>query len=139
MTTKLILKTCVVTVNGVDLTDHCQSVEVALKKEAVDTTNFAGGGKEVQAGLASDTFTLDLQQDFNAAEVDATLYPLYNNETEFVVTIKPTVAAVSVTNPLYSATCVLLEYQPLSGKPGELANTKISFPVQRGTFSRATS
>lgn len=139
MTTKLILKNCVVTVNGVDFTDHCSEVEVAMKKASVDTTNFSGGGKEAQAGLREDTMTVTFQQDFSASEVDATLYPLWNNETEFVVTVKPTSSSVSATNPLYSATCILLEYTPLSGKPGELSSTKVAFPTQRGTLTRATS
>jgi hypothetical protein len=44
-----------------------------------------------------------------------------------------------VTNPLYSATCVLFEYMPLSGKVGELSDTKVTFPTQRSGISRATS
>lgn len=136
---KLVLRNCVITVNGVDFSDHCSSVEVNLKKKAIDTTNFSGGGAEAVAGLKSDAFVVTFQQDFAAAEVDATLYPLYNNETEFTVTVKPTNAAVSATNPLYSATCILLEYMPLSGKVGELSDTKVTFPTQRSGISRATS
>lgn len=139
MGTKFVMRNCVVTVNGVDLTDHTASVEVALSKKSVDTTNFSGGGSEAVAGLKDDTFTVELQQDFAAAEVDATLWPLYNGETEFTVTVKPFAAAVSATNPLYSATCILLDYTVLSGKPGDLASTKIKFPTQRTGIARATS
>ena len=136
---KLVLRNCVITVNGVDFSDHVSSVEVSLKKSSIDTTNFSGGGKEQVAGLKDDGFTVNFQQDFAAAQVDATLYPLYNNESEFVVTVKPTVGAVSASNPLYSGTCILLEYQPLSGKVGELSDTKVKFPSQRSGISRATS
>ena len=136
---KLVLRNCVITVNGIDFSDHVSSVEVSLKKASIDTTNFSGGGKEQVAGLKDDEFTINFQQDFAAAEVDATLYPLYNNETEFVVTVKPVAGAVSVSNPLYSGTCILLEYQPLSGKVGELSDTKVKFPSQRSGISRATS
>lgn len=139
MPNKLILKDCVVTINGVDFSDHTASVEVALKKNAVDTSNFSGGGKEQQAGLEEDQFTLELQQDFNPAEVDATLAPLYYNETEFVVTVKAHATTVSATNPLYTGTCILLEYMPLSGKVGDLSTTKVVFPSQRTGISRATS
>jgi hypothetical protein len=136
---KFVLRDCQVVVNGVNFSDHVASVEVSLKKDAVDTTNFSGGGKEAIAGLKEDTFTIDFQQDFAAAEVDATLYPLYNNETEFVVAVRPHTAAISSTNPEYSATCILLEYQPLSGKVGELSDTKVKFPCQRSGIARATS
>lgn len=136
---KLVLRDCVITVNGVDFSDHISQVEVQLKKASVDTTNFSGGGKEQVAGLKDDEFTISFQQDFAAAEVDATLYPLYNNETEFIVTVKPTSAAVSASNPLYSGTCILLEYSPLAGKVGDLSDTKVKFPSQRNGITRATS
>jgi hypothetical protein len=136
---KLVLRDCVITVAGVNFSDHVSQVEVQLKKASVDTTNFSGGGKEQVAGLKDDEFTISFQQDFAAAEVDATLYPLYNGETEFVVTVKPTSAAVSATNPLYSGTCILLEYSPLAGKVGDLSDTKVKFPSQRNGITRATS
>jgi hypothetical protein len=123
----------------VDFSDHVSSVEVSMKKNSIDTTNFSGGGKEAVAGLKEDEFTIDFQQDFAAGEVDAILYPLYDDETEFTVTVRPTSSAVSASNPEYSATCILLEYQPLSGKVGELSDTKVKFPTQRSGIARATS
>lgn len=139
MSTKFILRNCVITVNGVDLTDHCSSVEVGLKKDAVDTTNFAGGGKEQQAGLTSDQFVVTLQQDYNASEVNSVLQPLQQNNLEFPVTVKPALGATSATNPLYTGTCILLEYTPLSGKPGALAELKLTFPTQRTGIAITTS
>lgn len=136
---KIVLKNCVITVNGVDFSDHVHTVEIALKKAAVDTTNMSGGGREQIAGLKSDEFTIDFQQDFVAAQVDATLYPLYANESEFVVTVKPTAAAVSVSNPLFSGTCILLEYMPLTGKVGDLSQTKVKFATQRSGIARAVA
>lgn len=139
MPNKFILRECQIVVNGVDFSDHVSSVEVSMKKKSIDTTNFSGGGTEVQAGLKEDTFVINFQQDFNASEVDATLYPLYDDENEFTVAIRPVQAAISSSNPEYSATCVLLEYQPISGKVGELSDTKITFNAQRSGIARATS
>lgn len=134
---KLVLRDCVITINGVDFSDHVSQVEVSLKKASVDTTNFSGGGKEQIAGLKDDEFTVSFQQDFAAASVDATLFNLYNTEVEFPVTVKPRAAAVSAANPLYSATCILLEYQPLAGKVGDLSDTKVKFAAQRTGITRA--
>ena len=136
---KIVIKDCQVTVAGVDFSDHVAQVELSMKKAGVDTTNMSGGGKEQVAGLSSDEITIDFQQDFALAQVDATLYPLYANENEFTIQVKPTHGAVSTTNPQYSATCILLEYQPLSGKVGDLSTTKVKFPTQRSGISRATS
>ncbi|MDV7196909.1 hypothetical protein R4172_04955 [Rhodococcus kroppenstedtii] len=134
---KLVLRDCVITVNGVDFSDHVSQVEVSLKKAAVDTTNFSGGGKEQTAGLKDDEFTVSFQQDFASASIDATLFNLYNSEVEFPVTVKPRAVAVSAQNPLYSATCILLEYQPLAGKVGDLSDTKVKFAAQRSGITRA--
>jgi len=136
---KLVLKDCVITVNGVDFSDHVTSVTVNLSKDEIETTNFSGGGRERVHGLKDDSFELNFQQDFAAGEVDATLYPLWNNETEFTVEVRPTALAVSSTNPKYSATCILLEYQPLAGDVGALSETSVTFPAQRTGITRSTS
>lgn len=136
---KIVLKDCSIVIAGVDFSDHSNSVEIALKKASIDTTNFSGGGKEAIAGLSEDTISVDLQQDFAPAEVNATLTPLYVNETEFTVVVKPHTGAVSATNPSFTATCILLEYQPLAGKVGDLSNTKVKFQTQRSGVTMATA
>lgn len=136
---KTILTNCQVWVNGVEFTDHVSSVEINVTKDDVETTSFSGSGRELKAGLQKNTFTLNFQQDFASASVDATLFPLWQNETEFAVAVRPITAAVSTTNPEYYGTCILLEYSPLSGSVGELSETKVEFPVQRGTFTRDTT
>jgi hypothetical protein len=135
---KLVLRDCTLTINGVDLSDHASSVTINLVKDEVETTNFSGQGRERVAGLKDDTFEVTFQQDFASGKVDATLYPLWNNETEFTVTVKPTAAAVSATNPIYSATCILLEYTPLDGDVGDLSETEVEFFSQRSGIARAT-
>lgn len=136
---KIILTNCFIDVNGTDFSDHASSVEISASKDDIDTTSFDGSGRERKAGLQDNSFTINFQQDFAAGEVDAVLWPLWNNETEFTVTVRPTSAAVSSTNPSYSGTCILLEYSPLNGAVGELSETEVTFPVQRGTFARATA
>ncbi|WP_055563604.1 hypothetical protein [Streptomyces atriruber] len=136
---KLVLRDCSIVVNSVDLSDHVSSVEITLVKDEIETTNFSGQGRERVAGLKDDAITVNFQQDFAAGEVNATLYPLWNNETEFTVVVKPTASAVSVSNPSYTATCILLEYQPLSGDVGDLSETEVTFPTQRTGVTMATS
>ena len=136
---KIVLRDCTITINAVDLSDHISSVEVNFVKDEVETTNFSGQGRERVAGLKDDSFVVTFQQDYAAGEVNATLFPLYNNETEFTVTVKPTAAAVSATNPSYSGTCILLEYQPLSGSVGDLSETEVTFPTQRTGITQASA
>lgn len=136
---KLILKDCFIEIDGVNFSDHSSSVALTLKKAGVDTTNFSGGGKEQRAGLKDDTIEVTLQQNFDPGLVDDILYPLYDSEDEFTVRVRPKAGAVAASNPEYSATCLLLEYQPLSGKVGDLSETKVTFPTQRSGITRTTA
>lgn len=136
---KLVLKDCYIVVNGTNFSDHVSEVTVNLSKDDVETTSFSGSGRERVAGLKDDSFELTIQQDYAAASTDAVLYPLYNNETEFTIEVRPTSSAVSATNPKYTGTCILLEYAPLDGKVGDLSETKVKIPTQRTGITRATS
>jgi hypothetical protein len=133
---KTILTNCKIVVNAVDFTDHASSVEINVSKDDIDTTSFDGSGRERKAGLQDNSIVVNFQQDFAAGEVDATLYPLWSDETEFTVAVRPRDAAIAADNPEYSGTCILLEYAPLNGSVGELSETSVTFPVQRGTFTR---
>lgn len=136
---KVILKDCYIVVNGTNFSDHINMVTVNLSKDDVETTSFSGGGRERMQGLKDDSFELGFQQDFTAASVDAVLYPLYDNGTEFDIEVRPTSAAVSATNPKYTGTCILMEYSPLDGKVGDLSETKVKIPTQRTGITRSVS
>lgn len=136
---KIVLKDCYIVINGTNFSDHVSEVTVNLSKDDVETTSFSGSGRERVAGLKDDSFELKIQQDYAPASTDAVLYPLYNNETEFTLEVRPTSAAVSATNPKYTGTCVLFEYSPLDGKVGDLSETKVKIMTQRTGVTRATS
>jgi hypothetical protein len=139
MANKLVLRDCYIEVNGVPFSSHVSSVTVNLSKDEIDTTNFGGSGRERAHGLKDDSFELTFQQDFDASSVDDTLYPLWDEETEFEVVVRPRSGAASASNPEYSATCILLEYTPLAGDVGDLSTTDVTFPAQRAGITRATS
>jgi UTP:GlnB (protein PII) uridylyltransferase len=136
---KLVLRNCYIEVNGVNFSSHVSSVTVNLSKDEIDTTNFGGDGRERTHGLKDDSFELNFQQNYASGSVDAVLYPLWDQELEFVVKVRPTSAAVGPNNPEYSATCILLEYQPLAGDVGDLSETEVSFPAQRLGIVRAVA
>ena len=136
---KSLLLNCYIAIAGVDVSDHVSSVEVSFKRAQVDSTNFSGGGKEAMPGLKSDSFTIQVQQDFAAASINAILQPLYAAGTEFVVEVRPAAGAISASNPSFTGTCILFEYQPLSGKVGDLSDTKVTLPTQRSGIAMATS
>ncbi|HSE46461.1 MAG TPA: hypothetical protein VLA89_14135 [Gemmatimonadales bacterium] len=137
---KLVLRDCYIEVNGVDFSAHVSSVTINLSKDEIDTTNFGGDGRERAHGLKDDSFEVTFQQDFDAGSVDDVLYPLWDEETQFDVVVRPRGSSpVSSSNPSYSAECILLEYTPLAGDVGDLSTTDVTFPAQRLGIVRATS
>ena len=125
-----------ITVNGTNFSDSLQSVDLTIQADEVDTTTFGGAWKTVTGGLRSGSLTLNFYQDFGAASVDATLWPLLN--TAATVTITPTSGTVSATNPVYSAVCLVSQYQPFASTVGDLATLSITWPTS-GTVVRGTS
>jgi len=135
---KLILRDCFIEVNNVELSDHVSSVEVSLEKDEIDTTNFSGDGRERAHGLKNDSFTLNFQQNYSAASVDATLYPIWDEESEVTVKVRPRSSATGSDNPEYSGTCILLSYSPMAGDVGQLSTTSVTFHAQRDGISKST-
>lgn len=123
---KIVLKDCSITIDAVDLSDHVSSVTIETTFDEVDVTGFGSTYKEILQGLGDATITLGFFQDFDAASVDATLWPLSQSGEGFPVVVKPTSAVVSATNPSYTMTGVLLSYNPLAGAIGEASTTDVS-------------
>jgi len=111
-------------------------VTLNYEVDSVEVTAFGSGGHVFTGGLQNNSIDIELMQDFAAANVEATVYPLVGTTT--TVVIKPTSSAVSSTNPSYTITgAYLAAHTPVAGAVGELAMTSISFTG--GTLVKATS
>lgn len=125
-----------VTINGTDFSTSLASVELTVESDDVETTAFGGEWRTRVGGLKQASVTLEFHQDFGAASVDATLYPLLN--TIATVVVKPTSASASATNPSYTANCLVNQYQPFASSVGDLATLSVTWPVS-GTVVRGTA
>lgn len=125
-----------ITINGDDFSTSLASVDLSVESDDVETTAFGGEWRTRVGGLKSASLTLDFHQDFSAASVDATLWPLLN--TVATVVIKPTSGSVSATNPSYTAEALVNSYQPFASSVGDLATLSVTWPVS-GTVTRATA
>ena len=123
---KVVLTDARVTVNGVNLSDHVSSVTVETSKDEVDVTSMGAAFRQLLAGLGDATITLTVFQDFAAGSVHATVWPLYSAGTTFPVTVRPTSAAESATNPTMTMTGIILSYSPIAGSVGDASATDIS-------------
>jgi hypothetical protein len=122
---QLVLKDADITVNGVVLSNRANSVELNYEVESVEVTAF-GGNRSFIGGLQNNTITIEFMQDFAAANVEATIFPLVGQQTS--VTVRASSAATSATNPLYTVTGTFLSsHTPVSAAVGELAMTSLTF------------
>lgn len=127
-------KDVTVTINSVDLSDHANSATINFEIEQQDAT-VMGGNRAFVGGIQNNSLEITLYQDFAAAEVEATVFPLVGTTT--TVVLKPTSAAVSATNPSYTLTdCFLASHTPIAaGDVG--ATSPISLSFTGGTLAKA--
>lgn len=115
-----------ITINGADFSDSIAAVTLDLTSEEQDVTAFGGSGYRTRiGGLKDASITLDFHQDFGAAAVDATLFPLLGSNATVVV--KPTSGTVSSTNPAYTGVFLCSSYSPYASTVGDLATLSVSW------------
>lgn len=124
---KFVIKDADVTIDAVNLSDHVASVEISSSKDVQEATGMGAAMKEKLLGLGDGTITLNMQQDFDAASVDATLWPIHLDGDPVPVVVKPKSGAVSATNPSYTMQGVLPSFSPLAGSVGEVSTTEVAF------------
>jgi predicted secreted protein len=127
-----------VTVGTTVLSDSINSVTLDITTDEIETTAFgaAGGYRTRIGGLKDASVSLDFHQDFGAGAVDALLFPLMGSTV--AVSIAPTSGTITASNPLYSFTALVTQYQPYAGAVGDLATFSVTWPVS-GPVTRGTA
>lgn len=130
----IVLTDVTVEINSVAVSGKATNVVINFEKEAVEITGFGDGFRNFTSGLGNVTCDVTLNQDFAAASIEATMFPLVGTTT--TVVFKPTSGAVSATNPSYTITgAYLAAHTPINGAVGELSTTELSF--QGGVLVKA--
>jgi len=134
---RIVLTNAQITINAVDLSDHIASVTLSTSNDVIETTGFSSVAARTRiSGLSDNSITLEFHQDFATSNVEQTIYPLIGTNTTIVV--KPTSSAVGPTNPSYSCSASVVEWQPLSGAVGELATASVTWPIS-GAITKAVA
>jgi hypothetical protein len=124
---KFVLTDAFLSVNSVTLSDHVQKLTVETTRDDVDVTAMGASYKQYLGGLGDANVKVDFYNDFAAASVHATLYPLATTNTPFPVLCRPTSAVVSTTNPAFWLSCLMFGYTPLDGKVGDASTFSVEF------------
>lgn len=125
-----------VSIGGVDLSSHITKVTLSTTRAEVETTTMGNTAKRRVAGLIDNSVSIDFNQDFSAAAVEASIYPLLGSTA--AVIIKPNGTATGTANPSYTFNALVTEWMPLDAQVGELASASISWPID-GTIAKATA
>jgi hypothetical protein len=132
----IVLTNAHITVNSVVLSSDANSVSLTYEVDSVENTGFGSTGHTFQGGLQNVSCEIQFMQDFDAAQVEATVYPLVGTTTTIIV--RPNGATTSATNPAYTlSNTYLTAHTPVAAAVGELAMTTLTF--NGGTIAKATS
>ena len=125
-TTTFLNNTLVVTLNSVDVSDQVTAATINQTFDELETTSMGGNGSHTFVkGLESSTVTLDFLNSYAAAEVATTLQSAYG--TTVALSIKPTRAVISATNPEFQTTILVNNLTPVSGSVGDLSTQSLTF------------
>jgi hypothetical protein len=134
---KQVATAVVVKIGGVDLSSYVASVNLTANVNEVTTTSFASGGNtERVGGLKDNSLQISFMQDFAAAAVEATVYPLIGGTASFEVLGNGSTA--SSTNPKYTGTVLVTSWSPVAGAVGELLTADVTWPIT-GAITKATA
>lgn len=123
-------------VNAVNWSTACK--KITLNATVVDQKNTAFGStwESRLGGLKDGKLTLQFNQDFAAAGLDATIWALLGTVQTFE--IRSTSGARSTTNAAYTGSVLINDWSPIDGAVGDLADLSITWPTS-GTVLRQTS
>lgn len=117
----------VVTFGATDISDWVSSCTLNRTFDELETTAMGDLGHKYVAGLEASSVTMDIYNDFatsaSMALIDAAV------GTKVTMTVKPTAAATSATNPLYTFDVLVNNVTPINGAVADLATSSLTFNV----------
>ena len=117
--------TASVTFNSVDLSAYVTAVTINQAFDELEVTAMGDTSHKFAKGLEASTITLDFLNDNAAATVIPTLRAAYG--TTVTVVIKQSSAAVSATNPSYTASVLVNNLQNVNGAVGDISSQSNTF------------
>ena len=126
-----------VKVNSVDLSDHVTAVTINRSFDELEVTAMGDSGHKFVKGLEASSITIDFLNDTATSNVLATLQAAWGTNVPIVL-LQTKGTAVSATNPLYTATCLINNTTDINGAVGDLSVQSLTFNVS-GTIAVAST
>ena len=138
---KIVLTNAYVSLASVDISSFTHSVTISTTYETIDTTKVGDSDRSVIAGIATNSITLDLMQDFARSQLEQLIYPTNATKklgTSVAMEVRPQNASVSATNPSYTFNAVITSWSSLNAAVGALSTVQVTWPIS-GAISKSTS
>ena len=121
-----------------DITSYVASVTLNLSKAEVATTSFGSSGAVTRiAGLADNSITLELHQDYPT--IEKLFYDAWAAGTAVPMTVKPNgTGSASSSNPQYAFNVLPLNWTPIAGAVGDLATASVTYPIDGAVTKTGT-
>ena len=133
----MVLTAQYLSINGTALSSYTKKAELSVEVEDKDVTTYASlGWKEVLGGLKSGELACEFLQDFAASQLDSIMWALLGTVVTFEV--RADQAAVGTSNPKYTGSILIKNWNPIEGSVGDEATVGVSFPTS-GAVTRATA
>jgi hypothetical protein len=138
---RIVLTDAYVVFASTDISQYVTSVTLSSTLDVVETTGMSNTSRTRVAGLRDNQVTLEFNQDFASGALETLVYPSDATTkigTAVSMEIRPTSGSASTTNPKYTFSALISEWQSLSGSVGELATVSVTWPIS-GAITKATS
>lgn len=137
-----IFKKAFLSIGGTELsTKAIDAVTLSFETEVQDDTHMGDDTRKNSAGLKNWSVGVELTADFGVGGAEDAIWSLFDAGAPVAIVLRPSTDAVGASNPQYSATGIITNYQPFGGSVGEQA--KGSFQLVPGgasaNMARATS
>jgi hypothetical protein len=126
-----------VKINSVDLSAYVTSVTLNRSFDELEVTAMGDSGHKFVKGLEASSITIDFLNDTATATVLPTLQAAWGTNVT-VVLLQTKGTAVSATNPLYTATCLINNTTDINGAVSDLGTQSLTFNVS-GTVAVAST
>ena len=122
-------------INGNVLSDHFTSIDVPVEVDLQESTAFGGEYRTRMGGLKDWSTSADYNQDYDAGQLDAVLWPLLGTSVPLIVRADDDPRSAS--NPEWTGNVILSSYQPIQGSVGDLITGSLTL-MGNGPLARAT-
>jgi len=116
------------------ISDHVSTVTLSREVEAVTITAMNDTVQNMIGGIEVSSVSMEIYNDFAASSVNSVFEDAIG--TKLAIKLIPVTGTVSATNPSYSMSCLITQWQPINGSVDATAATaSVTLPVTAITKS----